>query len=176
MASSSPSISPQLCSSAKMSSQMFATQARPSIPTATPVSSAFLPSFQRLCEEKIQTMEGVYDALEILQRRTILLEPSLSLTDLPGPSRDAAWRWRTKLLYQLNERQELEYTDKERKEPWRPVVVASDVFKQIAEAHCKAVMHAGMDKTEDYLNKRFKGIPRSAVRFVLKGCQACAKR
>ena len=49
-----------------MSTQMFATQARPSIPTATPVSSAFLPSFQRLCEEKIQTMEGVYDALEIL--------------------------------------------------------------------------------------------------------------
>jgi hypothetical protein len=155
------------------STQPVATQA---LASSAPTSSAFLPAFQLLCEEKFQTMEGVIDALEILQRRTLLLNPTLSPEELPGPTRNAPWRWRTKVFFQINENQELEYMDKERKKPWRRVVGAADIFQIVSDVHCKAVMHAGQDKTEDYISKRYKGIPRDAMRFTLAGCQACAKR
>lgn len=92
-------------------------------------------------------MIGVVDAIKCLQRRTILLNPSQPPEELPGPTHDEKWRWRAKAHCRLNDQQELEYADRDRKKGWRKAIVSNGLFRVISEAHCKAVMHPGQDKT-----------------------------
>lgn len=137
-------------------------------------SHAFTPAFQLKCEAKIKSMNQLFDDMECLQRRQILLSDT-NVSLLPGPPRDRAWRWRTLDQFRLNNDPELEYQDSKRKKDWRKVVPASEVYKTVTQIHCR-LSHVGQDKTEAWISARLKGIPRAAVRMTVGGCQACQKR
>jgi hypothetical protein len=153
-----------------------------SLPVATqpalPPTLAFMPAFQLECQTMLMADTSLISKVECLQRKQLLLDIHNNTGDtvLPGPPRDNKWKWRTKDQYRLNQKGELEYINEKKDGPWRKVVTAGEVFRIVADVHCNAIMHAGMDKTERYLTPLYKGIPRTAIRDVLKGCQACSKR
>lgn len=140
----------------------------------TPPSLSFMPAFELDIQTQFLASNNLISKIECLQRRHILL--AIDSTPLPHPPRSSDWILRTKTFYRLNDRGKLEFKHPKKDRDWRKVIPATEVFQVVSNVHFNAVIHAGQDKTFKYVSDHFKGIPREAVRDVLAGCQACAKR